>query len=64
MEQIRCFVAIELPEEVKAALSRLQAKLKSGDRFPVKWVDPYGIHLTLNFGWEHGHLSFNFSSGT
>jgi 2'-5' RNA ligase len=48
MEQIRCFIAIELPEEVKAALSRLQAKLKSGE-FPVKWVDPYSIHLTLNF---------------
>jgi 2'-5' RNA ligase len=48
MEQIRCFIAIELPEEIRAALSRLQARLKSGE-FPVKWVDPYGIHLTLNF---------------
>jgi 2'-5' RNA ligase len=48
MEQIRCFIAIELPEEIKAGLSRIQAKLKSGD-FSVKWVDPYSIHLTLKF---------------
>jgi len=48
MEQIRCFIAVELPEEIRAALSRLQAKLKSGE-FPVKWVDPYSIHLTLKF---------------
>jgi 2'-5' RNA ligase len=49
MEQVRCFVAIKLPEEIKAALSRLQAELKSGNKFPVKWVDPYSTHLTLKF---------------
>ena len=49
MEQLRCFIAVELPEEVKAGLSRLQTKLKSGDQFPVKWVGPYSIHLTLKF---------------
>jgi 2'-5' RNA ligase len=49
MEQLRCFIAVELPEEVKAGLSRLQAKLKSGNDFPVKWVDPYSTHLTLKF---------------
>jgi 2'-5' RNA ligase len=48
MEQIRCFIAIELPEEVKAGLTRLQAKLKAS-QLRVKWVDPYGIHLTLKF---------------
>jgi len=49
MEQIRSFIAIELPEELRLELSQLQAKLKS-DRQPwVKWVDPYGIHLTLKF---------------
>jgi 2'-5' RNA ligase len=48
MEQLRCFVAIELPEEIKAGLSRLQAKLKSS-QFSVKWVDPYSIHMTLKF---------------
>jgi 2'-5' RNA ligase len=49
MEQVRCFIAIELPEEVKAGLTRLQAKLKSGNQCPVKWVDPYSVHLTLKF---------------
>jgi 2'-5' RNA ligase len=49
MEQLRCFIAVELPEEIKAGLSRLQAKLKSGNQSPVKWVDPYSIHLTLKF---------------
>ena len=49
VEQVRSFVAIELPDEVKQWLARLQAKLKSGGQFPVKWVDPYNIHLTLKF---------------
>ena len=49
MEQLRCFIAVELPEEIRAGLSRLQAKLKSGNDFPVKWVDPYSTHLTLKF---------------
>jgi len=49
MEQIRSFIAIELPEELKLALTRLQDQLKSGSQAPVKWVDPYSIHLTLKF---------------
>ena len=49
MEQIRSFIAIELPDEVKAGLSQLQNRLKVGEQSGVKWVDPYGIHLTLKF---------------
>ena len=49
MEQIRSFIAIKLPEEVKAGLTELQAQLKSGIQPAVKWVDPQGIHLTLKF---------------
>ena len=49
MEQIRSFIAIELPDEVKSALAQLQAQLKTGKQLPVKWVDPYSIHLTLKF---------------
>jgi len=49
MEQIRSFIAIELPDELKQELSQLQAKLKSGVQSWVKWGDPYGIHLTLKF---------------
>lgn len=49
MEPVRCFIAIELPEEVKAGLKDIQAKLKSGGQASVKWVDPDSIHLTLKF---------------
>jgi len=49
MEQIRCFIAIELPDEIKTGLTQLQAQLKSGNQPWVKWVDPYSIHLTLKF---------------
>ena len=49
MEQVRCFIAIGLPDEVKAGLKDLQAQLKSGGQGSIKWVDPYSIHLTLKF---------------
>ncbi len=49
MEQIRSFVAIELPGELKEGLDRLQASLKSGNPPGAKWVNPYGVHLTLKF---------------
>jgi 2'-5' RNA ligase len=49
MEQVRAFIAIELPDELKLALIRLQDQLKSGGQTSVKWVDPYSIHLTLKF---------------
>ena len=49
MEQIRSFIAIELPGELKRALTRLQDQLKSAQPTSVKWVDPHSIHLTLKF---------------
>ncbi len=49
MEQVRCFIAIELPDELKIEIKRIQAKLKSDGQAGVKWVDPDGIHLTLKF---------------
>jgi 2'-5' RNA ligase len=49
MEQVRCFIAVELPDEVKTGLDQLQAQLKSGRQTSAKWVDPYSIHLTLKF---------------
>jgi 2'-5' RNA ligase len=49
MEQIRSFIAIELPEEVKEEIDRLQAGLKKADLPNVKWVDTAGIHLALKF---------------
>lgn len=48
-EQIRSFVAIELPEEAKRGLARLRRELERDEHRFVKWVDPEGIHLTLKF---------------
>lgn len=45
---MRTFIAIELPQEIKAALGRLQEELKSSGS-DVKWVEPQNIHLTLKF---------------
>ncbi len=49
MEQIRCFIAIELTQEIKAELTRLKKRLKTEEYPEVKWVDPEAIHLTLKF---------------
>ena len=49
MEQIRSFIAIELPDELKLALARLQDKLRQTQQPWIKWVDPQAIHLTLKF---------------
>jgi len=49
MEQVRSFIAIELPEAVKIGLSQLQARLKVSEPSGVKWVDTGSIHLTLKF---------------
>jgi len=49
---MRCFIAIDINEEVRAALGGLQEELagkadvKKGD---VRWVKPEAVHLTLKF---------------
>jgi len=48
-EQIRSFIAIELPEEAKEGLARLKKELERDEHKFVKWVNPRGIHLTLKF---------------
>jgi 2'-5' RNA ligase len=48
-QQIRSFIAIELPAEVKSALQRLQAELTLPQYSFVKCVAPEGIHVTLKF---------------
>lgn len=50
MTSIRSFVAIEIPDEVRAALAALQQELKA--RAPaksVRWTRSGSIHLTLQF---------------
>ena len=49
IKQIRTFIAIELPEDVKAHLGQLQDVLKTVDENCAKWVSPESIHLTLKF---------------
>jgi len=48
MEDIRAFIAIELPEAVKRKLSEIQEELKRS-RIRAQWVAPDSIHLTLKF---------------
>ncbi|MBM4024432.1 MAG: RNA 2',3'-cyclic phosphodiesterase [Planctomycetes bacterium] len=49
---MRCFIAIDIPEEIRAELADLQKELAQqvdihkGD---VKWVEPESMHLTLKF---------------
>ncbi len=45
---IRCFVAVELPDELKARIAEETAFLKKS-RADVKWVPPENLHLTLKF---------------
>jgi RNA 2',3'-cyclic 3'-phosphodiesterase len=45
---MRAFIAIELPQETKDAIGKLQAVLKQAGA-DVKWVKPENIHLTLKF---------------
>lgn len=49
MEQIRSFIAIELPSGLKQELTRLESQLKATNQPWVKWVKPDSIHLTLKF---------------
>lgn len=49
MEEIRSFIAIELPETLKEELGRLQAALKRGQPDGIRWVNPASLHLTLKF---------------
>ncbi|MCC7205954.1 MAG: hypothetical protein IT323_01520, partial [Anaerolineae bacterium] len=49
-EPLRLFIAIELPAEVRAALVRLQDRLKALDRErAIRWTGIDGVHLTLKF---------------
>lgn len=48
-EEIRAFIAIELPDEVRKGLARLRDELERDEHRFVKWVAPDGIHLTLKF---------------
>jgi 2'-5' RNA ligase len=49
---MRCFVAIDIPNEIRAELADLQKDLAARvdiHRGDAKWVGPEGMHLTLKF---------------
>jgi 2'-5' RNA ligase len=49
---MRCFIAIDIDEKIRSALSALQQQLQDGanvKKSDVKWVNPENIHLTLKF---------------
>ena len=48
-ERLRLFVAIDLPEDVRESLGRLQAGLRRNDLTGLRWTRPEGVHLTLKF---------------
>jgi 2'-5' RNA ligase len=45
---IRCFIAIDIPSEIKSKVSVLQDSLKRSGA-SIAWTKPEGIHLTLKF---------------
>ncbi len=49
-ETIRAFVAVELPDEVKATIRQVEQKLQAGPAArAVKWVDAAQMHITVKF---------------
>lgn len=47
-ETWRLFIAVELPEPIRAALAAVQQHLQH-DRPPVAWTRPEALHLTVQF---------------
>ncbi len=49
-QSVRCFVAVDLSDEVRTALDAVQRRLRSSaPRADVRWVASAGMHLTLKF---------------
>jgi RNA 2',3'-cyclic 3'-phosphodiesterase len=49
---MRCFIAIDIDEEIRAELGDLQQEIADGvdiRKSDVKWVRPEAMHLTLKF---------------
>lgn len=51
---MRCFVAIELPESVRAPLERFIAARRGAGRSDVRWCSRPQLHITLWFFGEVG----------
>jgi len=54
---MRCFIAIDLPDEVKEELSKVQKEINKNAKF--KFVEPQNLHLTLKFLGEISDYNLN-----
>lgn len=48
MDTYRCFIAVDLPEQVKDILAEIRQRFKAWPA-KVKWVERRNLHLTLKF---------------
>lgn len=48
-QEVRAFIAIELPERFRKMMGEFQSGLKRPQQRFVKWVKPGSVHLTLKF---------------
>ncbi|MCZ2110392.1 MAG: RNA 2',3'-cyclic phosphodiesterase [Dehalococcoidia bacterium] len=48
-DQVRLFVACEVPDDVKRAISEVIESLRGRSNNAVRWIKPEGVHVTLKF---------------
>jgi 2'-5' RNA ligase len=48
--KMRCFIAVNLPSEIKDYLNQIILELeRKNQMMNIKWVNPEGLHFTLHF---------------
>lgn len=62
MGLLRAFIAIEIPTEIKKAISAQTASLQKDAVQTVRWVAPDNLHLTLKFLGEISPANVEFLS--
>ena len=48
-DEVRLFVACEVPDEVREAIASVIAQLRPEGANAVRWIRPEGVHVTLKF---------------
>lgn len=48
-DQVRLFVACEVPDDVKRDISEVIESLRARSHNAVRWIKPEGVHVTLKF---------------
>lgn len=64
MKDIRAFIAIELPINVRTYIDQLTQKLRPVTSKNIRWIPSSNIHLTLKFLGESAHQSLEFLATT